>query len=127
MGVAELPISPQLRFFSQREMPLKTEDHALKSDNIIWIVDAISTEMNVETAAAQLCTQIATRQELIGANQHVDTPSQAGQGFETIQLVGKTAPACDLGKVLSLVNQHCRRPAMAESLFQRSFVMPPLI
>jgi calcineurin-like phosphoesterase family protein len=100
-------------------MPLKTEDHTLKSDNIIWTIDAISSEMNVETAAAQLCTQIAARQKLIGANQHAATPGQTGQGFETIQLVGKTATAGDLGKVLSLVNQHCRRSAMAESLLQR--------
>jgi len=52
MGVTELPISPQFRFLSQRQMPLKTEDHPLKSDNVVWIVNAISPEMKVETATA---------------------------------------------------------------------------
>ena len=39
MRVTELPISPQFRFLSQREMSLEAEDHPLKSDDIIWIVD----------------------------------------------------------------------------------------
>jgi len=73
-------------------MSLEAEDHALKSDDIVWVVDTISSEMNVETAATQLRTQIAARQKLIGTNQHMDTTRQAGQGFEAIQLVGKTPP-----------------------------------
>jgi hypothetical protein len=52
MSVTKLPISPQFRFLSQWEMPLKTEDHPLKSDNVVGIVNAISSEMKVETATA---------------------------------------------------------------------------
>ena len=40
-------------------MSLEAEDHPLKGDDIIRIIDPISTEMDVETAAAQLRTQIA--------------------------------------------------------------------
>jgi hypothetical protein len=104
MRVTELPISPQLRLLRQREMSLEGEDHALKGDDIIWTIDPISTEMDVETAAAQLRTQIAARQQLVGSNQHVDTAGQAGQGFEAIQLVGKTAPTRNFRKVLGLVD-----------------------
>jgi hypothetical protein len=117
--VTELPISPQFWFLSQREMSLEAEDHPLKGDDIIRIIDPISTEMDVETAAAQLRTQIAAGQQLVGSNQHVDTAGQAGQGFEAIQLVGKTAPTRNFRKVLGLIDEYRRRSSMTQSLFQR--------
>ena len=119
MRVTELPISPQLRFPSQREVALEAEDHALKGHDIIWIIDPISTEMDVATAAAQLRTKIAAWQQLVGSNEHVDTASQAGHGFEAIQLIGKTAPTRNLRQVLGLVNQYRRRSPMTQGLLQR--------
>jgi len=89
-------------------MSLEAEDHALKSNRIVWIVHPISSEMDVETTATQLRTKIAARQQLISANLHVDTAGQAGQGLEAIQLVGKTASTSNFRKVLSLINQHRR-------------------
>jgi hypothetical protein len=73
MGVTELPISPQLWFLSQWEMSLEAEDHTLKGGDIIGAINPISTEMDVETAAAQLRTKIAARQQFVGSNQHMDT------------------------------------------------------
>jgi hypothetical protein len=68
MRITELPISPQFWFLSQREMLLEAEDHTLEGDDIIWIIDPISTEMDVPTAAAQLRTKIAARQQLVSPN-----------------------------------------------------------
>ena len=89
-------------------MSLEAEDHALKSNRIVWIVHPISSEMDVETTATQLRTKIAARQQLISAEQHMNAAGQAGQGLEAIQLVGKTASTSNFRKVLSLINQHRR-------------------
>jgi hypothetical protein len=119
MRITELPISPQLGFLSQREVALETEDHTLKGDDIIWIIDPISTKMDVATAATQLRTEIPARQQFVRSDEHVDTASQACQGFEAIQLIGKTAPTRNFRKVLGLVNQYrCRLP-MTQGLLQR--------
>jgi hypothetical protein len=98
---------------------LETEDHALKGDDIIGIIDPISTKMDVATAATQLRTKIPARQQFVRSDEHVDTASQAGQGFEAIQLIGKTAPTRNFRKVLGLVNQYRCRSPMTQGLLQR--------
>ena len=97
-------------------MSLKTEDDALKGNNILRIVCLIPPEMDVDAAATQLRAEIPARQQIIGTDEHVDTPGQTGQGLETIQLVSEPAAAGNLGEVLGLVNEKGCRPALPKSL-----------
>src|SRR5207245_54529 len=64
LGVVVLPITPKLGLLRQGEMTLKTEDHPLESDDVVWIVCLIPLKVQIDTAAAELGTAIPAGQQL---------------------------------------------------------------
>jgi hypothetical protein len=87
-------------------VPLETEDDVLKGNNVLLIIRSIPLEMNIDTAAAQLGTEIPARKQVIRSDQHVDTASETGQGFDAIQLVSKPTTAGNLREMLGFVNEN---------------------
>src|SRR5262245_44091901 len=107
LGVVVLPITPEFGLLRQGEMALKTEDHPLESDDVVRIVCLIPLKVQIDTAAAELGTEIPAWQQLIGTNEHMDAAGQAGQGLQTIQLVSQPEAAGRLRYVLRFINPPC--------------------
>src|SRR5260370_28415632 len=71
MRVAVLPITPKRWLLRHGKMSLKTEDDALKGNDILRIVCLIPPKMDVDAAAAQLRAKISVPQPHIGTYVHV--------------------------------------------------------
>ena len=65
-GIAKFPVPPQLGFFRQWQLLLKTENHPLERLDIFRIVGSVASEMDIDAAPTQLSAEIPAGQKFVG-------------------------------------------------------------
>src|SRR5260370_70407 len=116
--VAVVEVLQKVRLTRQRQVALKGEGDTLERNIVFSPIRAVTREVNINTAPAQLSAQVAKRKELVGPDQHMDGVGEAGKRLNGVKLVLELAAALDLGEMLRLVDEKRSRAAVHQCAFE---------
>jgi hypothetical protein len=101
---------------------LEGPQNGQKSFPIFGIIGSIPRKVDINAPPAQLPAQITEGEKFVGAQQHVDCPGSVGNGFDDVQLIGKSSARAHFRQVLGFVDQHGDGAAETKSLLDRAMI-----
>ncbi len=77
-GVTVLPLVNEIRWFRERKMPLKGQQHLLKGSLLIFFCFFLARKVDINTATTELSTQVTQDQQIVGTHKHMDRLARNG-------------------------------------------------